>query len=224
MSTEYTKWTVDRILDTAPIETDKLHVMDVENFMHPDLYAQVQNCIPWNQWQNEELPDNPSWHIHKNINPGYQSKINYSLILNLISVCKSNDPNVIMGLIKNYQTSFNPVELDYINRMISCGINYFNDFIQPTLKFKIPNTEELSILQNVVSEINKIDVTAEADEYQSAIFSVGKNSVFKDDIKSFFKLIYEVVFGQENGPRLGSFIKIYTKDKTIELFNSKLNV
>ena len=65
---------------------------------------------------------------------------------------------------------------------------------------------------------------SEADEYQSAIFSVGKNSVFKDDIKSFFKLIYEVVFGQENGPRLGSFIKIYTKDKTIELFNSKLNV
>ena len=177
-----------------------------------------------NKWQNEELPDNPSWHIHKNINPGYQSKINYSLILNLISVCKSNDPNVITGLIKNYQTSFNSVELDYINRMISCGINYFNDFIQPTLKFKIPNTEELSILKNVVLEINKIDANAEADEFQSAIFSVGKNSVFKDDIKSFFKLIYEVVFGQENGPRLGSFIKIYTKDKTIELFNSKLNV
>ena len=108
--------------------------------------------------------------------------------------------------------------------MISCGINYFNDFIQPKLKFKIPNSKELSILQNVVSEINKIDDSAEADVYQSAIFSVGKNSEFKDDIKSFFKLIYEVVFGQENGPRLGSFIKIYTKDKTVELFNSKLNV
>ena len=177
-----------------------------------------------NKWQDEELPDNPTWHIHKNNNPGYQSKINYSLILNLISVCKSNDPNVIMGLIKNYQTTFSPIELDYINRMISCGINYFNDFIQPKLKFKIPNSKELSILQNVVSEINKIDDSAEADVYQSAIFSVGKNSEFKDDIKSFFKLIYEVVFGQENGPRLGSFIKIYTKDKTVELFNSKLNV
>lgn len=170
------------------------------------------------------MPDNPTWHIHKNNNPGYQSKINYSLILNLISVCKSNDPNVIIGLIKNYQTTFSSIELDYINRMISCGINYFNDFIQPKLKFKIPNSKELSILQNVVSEINKIDDSAEADVYQSAIFSVGKNSEYKDDIKSFFKLIYEVVFGQENGPRLGSFIKIYTKDKTVELFNSKLNV
>ena len=34
-----------------------------------------------NKWQDEELPDNPTWHIHKNNNPGYQSKINYSLIL-----------------------------------------------------------------------------------------------------------------------------------------------
>ena len=49
-------------------------------------------------------------------------------------------------------------------------------------------------------------------------------SWIKENIKDFFKLIYEVVFGQENGPRLGSFIKIFTKDKTIELINSKLNV
>src|SRR6056300_631204 len=145
-------------------------------------------------------------------------------IQKLISVCKSNDPNVILGLIKNYQTSFSTIELDYINRMISCGINFFTDFIQPKLKFKIPNSEELSILKNVVLEINKIDESAEADDFQSVIFSVGKNSQFKDDIKSFFKLIYEVVFGQENGPRLGSFIKIYTKEKSVELFKSKLNV
>ena len=108
--------------------------------------------------------------------------------------------------------------------MISCGINFFTDFIQPKLKFKIPNSEELTILKNVVLEINKIDESAVADDFQSAIFSVGKNSQFKDDIKSFFKLIYEVVFGQENGPRLGSFIKIYTKKKSVELFKSKLNV
>ena len=51
-----------------------------------------------------------------------------------------------------------------------------------------------------------------------------KGSDYKDNIRDFFKLIYEVVFGQENGPRLGSFTKIYTKDKTIELINSKLDV
>ena len=55
-------------------------------------------------------------------------------------------------------------------------------------------------------------------------FLLAKKLPYKENIKDFFKLIYEVVFGQENGPRLGSFIKIFTKDKTIELINSKLNV
>ena len=177
-----------------------------------------------NKWNEDDNPDNPSWHIHKSKNPQYSSKINYSLILNIISVCKSSDPLVIMGLIKNYQKDFNETDIDYINRMIKCGINYFEDFIKPNLKFKIPNNDELSILRKMVDKLSEIDQSADADQFQSAIFSVGKNSTYKDNIRDFFKLIYEVVFGQENGPRLGSFTKIYTKEKTIELINSKLNV
>ena len=131
---------------------------------------------------------------------------------------------MIFGLIKNYQSNFSKAETDLINRMIDCGINYFKDFIQPNLNFKIPNSEELIILKEVVSKLKEVESSADADEFQTAIFSVGKNSVYKENIKEFFKLIYQVVFGQENGPRLGSFTKIYTKDKTLELFNSKLNV
>ncbi len=178
-----------------------------------------------NKLESDDLnPDNPAWHIHKAENPSYKSKINYSLILNIISVCKSEDPNVIFGLIKNYQSNFSKAETDLINRMIDCGINYFRDFIKPNLNFKIPNSEELIILKEVVSKLKEVESSADADEFQTAIFSVGKNSVYKENIKDFFKLIYQVVFGQENGPRLGSFTKIYTKDKTLELFNSKLNV
>jgi len=76
----------------------------------------------------------------------------------------------------------------------------------------------------VVNEISILDDDSSADEFKYAIFGVGKKSLYKENIRDFFKLIYEVVFGQDNGPRLGSFIKIYTKVKTIELINSKLNV
>ena len=62
MSTEYTKWTVNKILNTTPIETDKLHVLDVEDFMHPELYERVQQCIP-GQWQNEDLPGRHGYHV-----------------------------------------------------------------------------------------------------------------------------------------------------------------
>ena len=33
---------------------------------------------------------------------------------------------------------------------------------------------------------------------------------------------YEVILGQKEGPRLGSFIKFYSIKKTIELMESKL--
>ena len=66
--------------------------------------------------------------------------------------------------------------------MISCGINYFQDFIQPNLKFKIPNSDELSILKDVVNEISILDDDSSADEFQSAIFGVGKKSLYKENI------------------------------------------
>ena len=89
-------------------------------------------------------------------------------------------------------------------------------------KFKKPSKEELEVLNHVYDKIQTLDSYSTADEFQTAIFTVGKESAYKENIKDFFKLIYEVVFGQDNGPRLGSFIKIYTKDKTLNLIKSKL--
>ena len=168
--------------------------------------------------------DNPVWHIHKEDKIKFDTKINYSLILNVISVCKTDDPNVVLGLLRNYQSDFSKTELDIIINLITKGINYFNDFIKPNLKFKKPNQEEYQIIKNVLDKIESIDQNSTADEFQTAIFSVAKESIYKENIKDFFKLIYEVVFGQDNGPRLGSFIKVYTKEKTLNLINSKLNV
>ena len=83
--------------------------------------------------------------------------------------------------------------------MIDCGINYFRDFIQPNLNFKIPNSEELIILKEVVSKLKEVESSADADEFQTAILVSEK--LYKENIKNFFKLIYRC-FGQENGPRL----------------------
>ena len=168
--------------------------------------------------------DNPAWHIHKEEKIQFNTKVNFSLILNVISVCKTDDSNVILGLLKNYQSDFSNSELVILTNLISKGINYFNDFIKPNLKFKKPSKEELEVLNHVYDKIQTLDSHSTADEFQTAIFTVGKESAYKENIKDFFKLIYEVVFGQDNGPRLGSFIKIYTKDKTLNLIKSKLNV
>ena len=69
----------------------------------------------------------------------------------------------------------------------------------------------------MINKISILDANSSADEFQTAIFSVGKETIYKENIKDFFKLIYEVVFGQENGPRLGSFIKYSQKTKLLSL-------
>ena len=42
-------------------------------------------------------------------------------------------------------------------------------------------------------------------------------------MRDYFKLIYQVLFGQEQGPRLGSFIKLFGIDKSISLIEEKLS-
>ena len=43
-----------------------------------------------------------------------------------------------------------------------------------------------------------------------------------DNLRDWFSAFYQVVLGQEQGPRLGSFIKLYGIKKTITLLNQKI--
>ena len=41
------------------------------------------------------------------------------------------------------------------------------------------------------------------EDIQTKIYSAGKENGYKENLRDWFKLIYEVIFGVENGPRLG---------------------
>ena len=43
-----------------------------------------------------------------------------------------------------------------------------------------------------------------------------------ENLKDWFSAFYEVILGQKQGPRLGSFIKFYGITKTVELLESKV--
>ena len=61
------------------------------------------------------------------------------------------------------------------------------------------------------------------EEIQTKIYSVGKENGYQDNLRDWFKLIYEVVFGDENGPRLGFFISFFGIQETRELISEKIN-
>ena len=59
------------------------------------------------------------------------------------------------------------------------------------------------------------------EDIQSLIYSAGKENGYKDNLRDWFKLIYEVVFGDENGPRMGFFISFFGVNETNLLFKDK---
>ena len=58
------------------------------------------------------------------------------------------------------------------------------------------------------------DSTSEA--IQTEVYEVGKRHPFPD-LKSWFKALYEILLGQSQGPRMGSFIAVYGLEETTGL-------
>ena len=60
------------------------------------------------------------------------------------------------------------------------------------------------------------------EDIQTKIYSAGKENGYKESLRDWFKLIYEVIFGVENGPRLGFFISFFGVNETKKLIKQKI--
>ena len=78
-------------------------------------------------------------------------------------------------------------------------------------------------LENLILELKKIDKSLKPEEIQTHVYTVGKENGYDKNLRDWFKLIYEVAFGEENGPRLGFFISFFGINETIKLINDKIN-
>ena len=61
----------------------------------------------------------------------------------------------------------------------------------------------------LIQMLEKCDEEMKPEDIQTYIYTVGKENGYKDNLRDWFKLIYEVVFGDENGPRMGFFISFF---------------
>ena len=75
----------------------------------------------------------------------------------------------------------------------------------------------------LVSTLEKCNDSMEPEEIQTLIYTAGKENGYKDNLRDWFKLIYEVVFGDINGPRMGFFISFFGVNETKDLIKNKIN-
>jgi len=109
-----------------------------------------------------------------------------------------------------------------LNGLTEYAINYFKDKVEPNKKFKKPNNEEKKSLENLVIKLKEIKEPLAPEEIQTIVYSTGKENGYEKNLRDWFKLIYEVTFGEENGPRMGFFISFFGLNETIELINKKI--
>ena len=108
------------------------------------------------------------------------------------------------------------------NNLIGYAIKYFNDVIKLQKKYKKPDISEKLALEALVKTLNDCNDEMLPEDIQTLIYSTGKENGYSENLRDWFKLIYEVVFGDENGPRMGFFISFFGVKETKKLITEKI--
>ncbi len=162
--------------------------------------------------------ENPVWHIHDGQPPVELAHLSFNVLMNLVGVCNSEDKAVVWGFISRYAPNATPQSAPFLDRLVGHAIAYYRDFVKPTKRFRAPNEMERAALNELVRELEALPPTAAAEEIQNRVYEVGKHHAFAD-LKAWFQSLYEILFGQSQGPRMGTFIALYGIKETIELIN-----
>ncbi|MSP66876.1 MAG: lysine--tRNA ligase [Alphaproteobacteria bacterium] len=164
--------------------------------------------------------DNPVWHVHGGAPPPAAQPLGYNILLNLASVCNTEDKAVLWGFISRYVDA-TPESAPALDRLVGYAINYYRDFVQPTKVYRPPTETERAALADLADTLDRLPAAAAAEAIQFEVYEVGKRHGFTE-LRAWFKALYETLLGQSEGPRMGTFIALYGKEATVALIRRVL--
>ena len=176
-----------------------------------------------NQKEKEKLL-NPVWHIHNGSPPNEKIVMPFSMLLNIVGSSNAKTKEVLWKFIKKFHSELDPKSHKILDELTNYAINYFTDEVEPKKKYKKPNDSEQKALKNLISVLKQVSQDTPAEEIQTKIYTAGKENGYSKNLRDWFKLIYQVCFGEENGPRMGFFISFFGVKETIDLMEKKLKI
>ena len=173
--------------------------------------------------QNElQLLMNPVWHVHNSVIPKEKTIMSFSMLLNLVETSNADSKELLWKFVKKYKKDISEKDHPIFDNLIGYAIKYFNDVIKSQKKYKKPNSKEKLALEALVKILGKCNDDMKPEDIQTLIYSTGKENGYSENLRDWFKLIYEVVFGDENGPRIGFFISFFGVKETKDLIMNKI--
>ena len=174
--------------------------------------------------QNQEkLIQNPLWHVHNGNIPKENTIMSFSMLLNLVEASNAESKELLWKFVKKYKKNILENEHPIFDKLIEYAIKYFNNVIKTKKKYKKPNQNEKKSLEALILALESCKESMSPEEIQTIIYSVGKENGYKENLRDWFKLIYEVMFGDENGPRMGFFISFFGLKETKKLIKDKIS-
>ena len=197
-----------------------------------DEYYNFLSAYPKQSWKDRL--NNPVWHMHNGNPPKVDLPVPFAMLLNLVSASNAENADVLWGFISRYAKGATPENQPELDSLVGFAIRYFNDFVKPTKKFRAPDAVERETLEKIDQTLANLPADADAHTIQNALLDIGRvTERYQDHNKkspdggpgvsvSFFQMLYEVLIGQERGPRFGSFIALYGIDETRALIADAL--
>ena len=167
------------------------------------------------------LLENPAFHIHAGHPPMEEMPVSFALLLNLVSAANAQDKSVLWGFISRYVEGATPQNHPELDRLAGYAVKYFEDFVKPNKVFRAATAEEAKAMQALHDALAGHEDSTDAEELQNIVYEIGKTHDF-ENLRDWFKALYQVLLGQDQGPRFGSFIALYGVAQTRALIAKAL--
>ena len=162
---------------------------------------------------------NPVWHVHNGNPPNEKSIMPFSVLLNLVGTSNATDKNVLWKFIKKNKKDIKASDHPILDSLVQYALKYFNDIVKPKKKYRKPNSKEKMALQDLVKRLKDCKEGMDPEAIQTIVYSVGKDNGYEKNLRDWFKAIYEIIFGEQDGPRMGFFISFFGIKESIELIS-----
>ena len=171
---------------------------------------------------NETDVNNPAWHVHMGQPPAAGSPVSFSLMLNLVSAANASSKDILWGFLSRYIPGATPQTQPLLDRLAGYAMNYYEDFVRPTKRFRAPTDQERVAMEDLLLRLKALPAGCQdAELIQNEVYEAGKGGGF-EPLRAWFQALYEVLLGQSQGPRFGSFAAIFGLDRTIALIEDGL--
>jgi len=157
----------------------------------------------------------------------------FAMLLSLVTASNAENADTLWGFIGRYRPGVTRTTHPHLAALVDYAIHYFRDFVLPAKKFREPSAAERAALIDLRDALSQLPADAAAAAIQDVVYEVGRREPFLDEKKKakdgkpgvaldWFNMLYQVLLGQEKGPRFGSFVAAYGLKNTIDMIDGAL--